>query len=91
MLNQWETTDVANRRRTRKQYQSETAKTRMTRRQHRRNKGERSGPASGRGVSLPERCDRVRRLSAEDDRDCGGRNEAKLQGGKGDGGPGRGA
>jgi len=44
-----------------------------------------------RGVSLPERCDRVRRLSAEDDRNCGSRDEAQPRGGKGDGGPGRGA
>ena len=48
-LNQWETTNVVDRRRTHKHYQQEMAKTRRTRRQHRRNKGERSRLASGRG------------------------------------------
>jgi len=33
----------------------------------------------------------MRRLSAADDRDCGGRVETKPQGGKSDGGPGHGA
>jgi len=92
-LNQRETTNVADRRRTRKHYQKEKAKTRKTCRQHRRNKGERSRLASGRGISPPVRYggDWLKRLSAEDDRGCSSSDGAKPQGSKGDSGPGRGA
>ena len=66
---------------------------RRMRRQHRGNKGERSRPASGRGISLPARYsgDRSRCLSAEDDRGCSSGHEGQPQGDKGDGGPSHGA
>jgi len=65
---------------------------RRTRRQHRGNKGERSRPASSRGISLPARYggDQSRRLSVEDDCGCGSGDEGQPQGDKGDGSPGRG-
>jgi len=63
------------------------------RRQHRGNKGERSKPASGEGISLPVRYggDRSRRLSVEDDRGCSSGDEGQPQGDKGDSGPTRSA
>jgi len=66
---------------------------RRMRRQHRRNKGERSRLASGQGISLLARYggDQSRHLSTEDDFGCGSGDEGKPQGGKADGGPSSGA